>query len=471
MSPSYPARRKLSIQSLIQQYGEEYLRTHPHLSNDKQNVLKDLAACQTGAFGTHTLRCANCGYQEERPNSCRNRHCAQCGGPRRAKWLDKLLPQLLPTSYLQVVFTLPHALIPLVLRHPRELYDLLFQAGWQTLQQLATDPQHLGAKLGALAVLHTWNQELRAHPHVHFVLPAGGVSLDGKQWVPCRRRKGKAGKPGGYYLFPHKVISRLFRGKFMAGLRKLVKDGTLKLEDFPPSWQTQKQYHEQCRKLYQADWVVYQEAPPPHLEPAALVKYLARYVSGTAIHDARLVSCAGGRVTFTVKNRASGARELREVSINEFLSRYLLHVLPAGLTRIRYYGWWAPRCAQQREQARVLCAASPSAVAANTTQPTAPTAPTAPADAPKASTSTCPRCQTFGMSVVECGNFSRQRVRQLPLVSAAEAEWLRTQARLAAERMEEIRQRRHSQSHSLDPPAPKRPPETEVCQSTWEATP
>ena len=405
----------MTVQRLIQRYGREYLRTHPLLPRRKQDVLKDLAACQTGAFGTHTLRCANCGYHAERPNSCRNRHCAQCGGSRRAEWLEQIESQLLPTSYLQVVFTLPHELIPVVLRHPKELYHLLFRAAWDTLRTLAADPQHLGAKLGALAVLHTWNQELQAHPHVHFVVPAGGVSRDGERWVSCHRRKGKHGKPGGYYLFPHKVISRLFRGKFLAGLRRLVREGALKLEDLPPSWQTPEKCRQRLRELYGQEWVVYQEAPPPNLEPAALVKYLARYVSGSAIHDRRLVSEADGRVSFTVKNRQTGAQETRQVSITDFLSRYLLHVLPVGLTRIRYYGWWSPRCAAQREQARQLC----EAAATDTPRPAQPAVPpSAPTQDVPAKRMKCPSCSEYQVTVLASVPFSRCLVRWLPLVTA-----------------------------------------------------
>lgn len=408
--------RELTIQGLIQQHGREYLRAHPRLSVAKQNVLKDLAACRTGKLGTHTLRCEECGYQAERPNSCRNRHCASCGGSRRAAWLEQLLPQLLPTSYLQVVFTLPHELIPLVQRRPRELYALLFRAAWATLKKLAADPQHLGAKLGAMAVLHTWNQEMQLHPHVHFILPAGGVSLDGERWVPCRRRKGKHGKPGGYYLFPHKVISRLFRGKFMDGLRTLVSSGQLNGADLPPSWQTSSQFRARCAELYQQEWIVYQEAPPPHLEPAALVKYLARYVAGSAIGDQRLVGSQQGRVTFSVKNRSTGNWEPREISINEFLSRYLLHVLPTGLTRIRYFGFWSARHAEQRLKVALLCVAatgSPSDTSSSAESgPLIPSSvPITGSEASEASRESCPRCLSVKLILLASPPFSRARVR------------------------------------------------------------
>lgn len=210
----------MTIQQIIQQHGREYLARHPQLTVGQRGTLKDLAACRTGAFGSHRRQCDVCGASQTRPNSCRNRHCGTCGGAARAQWFDRVQQRLLPTSYFQVVFTLPHELIPLTLTQPRVLYRLLFQTAWATLQQLAADPKYLGAKLGALAVLHTWNQEMQPHPHVHFVLPAGGLSPDGTHWVPFRRLKSqRAGQPGSYYFVPHKVLSRLFRGKFLAALR------------------------------------------------------------------------------------------------------------------------------------------------------------------------------------------------------------------------------------------------------------
>ena len=183
---------RVTIQQIIQQHGRQYLARRSRqlpLPQGKRGVLKDLAACRTGAFGSHRRQCTHCDWSETLPNSCRNRHCGTCGGAARARWYDKLLPKLLPTSHLQVVFTLPQELIPLTLTQPRVLYDILFRAAWATLQQLAADPRYLGARLGALAFLHTWNQEMQPHPHVHFVVPAGGLSLDGMTWVPFHQAK------------------------------------------------------------------------------------------------------------------------------------------------------------------------------------------------------------------------------------------------------------------------------------------
>ena len=358
----------MSIQRIIQLYGREYLRKRPDLAKGKQWLLKDLAGCQTGAFGTHVLACEDCGWQQTRANSCRNRHCATCSAAARAKWFDQLQPKLLPTSYLQVVFTLPHELIPLTLTQGRVLYRLLFQTAWATLQQLAADPRYLGARIGATAVLHTWNQELQPHPHVHFVMPAGGLSPDGSAWIPFRRGKAKDARPGlgdgelgAFYLFPHKVLSRLFRGKFLAALRAVYDSQELVRQRLPERWQAPEDFASRCRELSSRDWVVYQQSPPPDLPPEALVKYLARYVSGVAISDRRLVSCEQGEVQFTVKNRSQGGRrEVRAVSAGEFLSRFLQHILPRGFTRVRHYGFLSSGNASQREHCRTLIVATAS---------------------------------------------------------------------------------------------------------------
>ena len=425
MPASAAAGPKLTLQSIIQKDGRAFLRKHPHLAFYKQDALKELAACRTGACGSHLRYCDKCGYEEERPNSCRNRHCPTCGAPRRARWLEKLLPKLFSTSYLQVVFTLPHQLIPLLSRYPYELYELLFRTAWETLQTLAADPQHLGATLGALAVLHTWNQELGPHPHAHFVLPAGGVSLDGQRWVPCKRRQGQGGQPGGYYLFPHQVISKLFRGKFLDGLKQLINSGVIPLDRLPPSWQTLDKVRLRLSELYGTKWVVYQAAPPPDLEPAALIKYLARYVSGTAIQDARLVGREGDQISFTVKNRKTGAREVRSLPVMEFLDRYLLHVLPPGLTRVRYYGFMASNSSAQREHAKALCAAAGvsaagaatalSPAAAPIVTPAAPVAPAAEA-AVALERGMCPHCHCETLELIPLFREKSWRVRRRQLV-------------------------------------------------------
>ena len=429
-------------------------------------MLKDLAACRTGAYGVHEYQCLECGYRESRPNSCRNRHCPTCGGAARARWLDKRLPQLLPTSYFQVVFTLPHELLGLSLTQPAVLYKLLFRTAWRTLQELAADPRYLGAGLGALAVLHTWNQELQPHPHVHFVLPCGGLSADGQRWIPFREspaprrdsrdgafantasrdregavtfadsrplphgrgslssRRDSLSSPDGAsshapaapsYFFPYKVLSRLFRGKFLAALARAYRSGELVRETLPQPWREPRDFQQRIAELRQAEWVVYQEAPPPGLEPAVLVKYLARYVSGMAISDQRLVSCQQGVVTFTVKNRVTGQSEPRQVSVAEFLSRFLQHVLPPGLTRIRYYGFWSTNNAAKRERCRQLLLAGAAIEPATVEPPAAPAPPPAPTDVSSVKREKCPQCQKHSLVLVAVVLIAKWVVRGTPL--------------------------------------------------------
>ena len=296
-------------------------------------VLHELAACRTAALGGHAWECDTCGGIEVAYNSCRNRHCPTCGGSARAEWLEGLRQELLPTSYFHLVFTLPSELSPVVQQNPEPLYNLLFRAAWETLEQVGADPRHLGAQLGALLVLHTWNQRLEHHPHVHCVLPAGGLAPDGSRWVPS---------PSKDFFLPVRVLSALFRGKYLAGLKRAWQNGELKLEGnklLPLA--DERQFEAWLSPLYARDWVVYAQPPPPDCGPEAVLKYLARYVSGVAIANSRLVSLTNGQVAFRWKNRRKNRTETQTLSAAEFLRRFLLHVLPTGFVRIRRYGLWA----------------------------------------------------------------------------------------------------------------------------------
>ena len=448
MSPRATARRELTIQDIVQVHGLDYFHSQERLPVERLNALLDIAVCRTGVIGTHILSCENCGYAEQRPNSCRNRHCPTCGGCRKVKWFEKVETQLLPTGYMQAVFTLPHELIPLLPRYARELYDLLLRSAWKTIEKLAADPLHLGAKMGAMAVLHTWNQKMQEHPHVHVVLPAGGVSLDGERWVPCKRLKGKNGKPGGYYLFPHLVISKLFRGKFLAGLTALVKSGKIELAQLPENWNTAAKFKVRRAELYAMKWVVYQEAPPPDCEPAALVKYLARYVAGVAINDSRLVSCTDTEVTFKFKNRKTKKTELLTLPISEFIRRYLLHVLPPGMARVRYYGFWHPRCAARMERAKELCGASLDVPPELRTPAAAPA--TAPAPAVSAEGPSCPHCKTGVLEFVSMDRIWGWEGRRALLVLGPRLR------RWSSPRV--VSRGRDLEPTSPDPPAPPIPP-------------
>ena len=295
-------------------------------------VLTAILRCRTPMLGAHVDECSRCGHQAISYNSCRNRHCPKCQANARDRWLQARSRELLPTSYAHVVFTLPHQLAPLTLRNKREIYNLLFRSSAETLLAVARDPQHLGAEIGFFSVLHTWNQQLLHHPHIHCVVPAGGVAFDHSRWVTAQH---------GFFL-PVKALSRVFRGKFVAGLRKLHAQGKLGLHGTLASLAAPEAFAAMIRTLYRADWVVYCKPPFGGAEHA--LRYLGCYTHRVAISNHRLVSLADGRVTFRWRDSAHKNKKRRmSLPIEEFLRRFLLHTLPPGFVRIRHFGIFAHR--------------------------------------------------------------------------------------------------------------------------------
>jgi hypothetical protein len=283
-------------------------------------------------LGGHLDRCATCGHRAISFNSCRNRHCPKCLTHARNQWLAARQDELLPVGYHHVVFTLPHELSWLALQNKRVVYDLLFQASAATLLQIAADATHLGAAIGFLSVLHTWGQNLLHHPHVHCVIPVGGLSLDRAQWV----------HPRYPFFLPVKVLSRVFRGKFVAGLKEAFRRNQLVFPGELQPLASDEAFRAFLRPLFRQDWVVY--AKPPFGGPAHVLHYLARYTHRVAISNHRLVNVTEDGVTFRWKDYAHGGRQrLMTVTANEFLRRLFLHVLPRGFVRIRFYGFLAAR--------------------------------------------------------------------------------------------------------------------------------
>lgn len=329
------------------------------LSRWEERVLRELAACRTAALGGHADQCDHCGQTRVAYNSCRNRHCPKCQGAARARWLEARRGELLPVEYFHVVFTLPHLLTPLVAAQPRAMYELLFAATAATLQELAADPTHLGAQLGVLAVLHTWGQNLERHPHLHCVIPGGGLSLDGQRWISCR--------PG--FFLPVRVLSRLFRGKFLAALRAAFDAGRFS-NGHAPAIPEREDFQRLLAAAYRTEWVVY--AKPPFGGPEQVLKYLARYTHRVAISNDRLISLTDGRVSFRWKNYAQGSQQqTMTLSAVEFLRRFLTHVLPRGFVRIRYYGWLANSRRQANlARCRELLGAQPPVVEPSAPEPT-----------------------------------------------------------------------------------------------------
>src|SRR5215470_11054748 len=322
----FPTRPLLEVADILRAHGEAYAARHP-VSALQAAVMRRLVACRTAALGGHVDACDRCGYTRVSYNSCRDRHCPKCQGVKRAAWLEARLERLLPVEYFHVVFTLPVALHPLVLHHPRRLYDLLFQAASQSLLTLAADPKWLGAQIGVTAILHTWGQNLLFHPHLHCVVTGGGLSPDGSRWIATR--------PG--YFLPVKVLARLFRGKFLAGVKEAYDAGQLSLAGSVANLAKPEAFRRWLDALYRQDWVVY--AKRPFGGAQQVFRYLGRYSHRVAIANSRLVSMEHDRVSFRWKDYADRHRtKVMTVSAEEFLRRVLLHVLPKGFVRIRHYG-------------------------------------------------------------------------------------------------------------------------------------
>jgi predicted Zn-ribbon and HTH transcriptional regulator len=330
------------VADIIRAHGNSFVqRNRSWLTWLQLRVLSAIEHCRTAALGVHLDRCQQCGYEATSFNSCRSRHCPKCQTNARNKWIAEREKELLPVKYVHVVFTIPHQLSWLALQNKKIVYDLLFRASAATLQEIAADPKHLGAEIGFLSVLHTWGQNLQIHPHVHCVIPSGGLSTDHQRWI----------HPRYPFFLPVGVLSRVFRGKFVAGLqlafrqRKLLFPGSLK------PLAGEKAFHAFLRPLFRQDWVVY--AKRPFGGPEHVLQYLARYTHRVAISNHRIVNLADGKVTFRWKDYAhKNKKRLMTVTAEEFLRRFLLHTLPRGFVRIRFCGFLANR---RRRELLPLC--------------------------------------------------------------------------------------------------------------------
>ena len=319
-------RSNLEVADIVRARGEAYAARH-RLSLEQARVLHRLAACRTAALGGHIDACRNCDYQRISYISCRDRHCPKCQAAKRAAWLDARLERLLPVPYFHVVFTIPDLFNPLILHNQRRLYDLLFQTASATLLTLAADAKRLGAQVGITALLHTWGQNLLFHPHLHCVVTGGGLSSDGQRWI--------AGKP--HYFLPVRVLGKLFRGKFLAGLKEAYQAGLLRLEGSAAMLADPRSFQRLLDAGYDRNWNVY--AKPPFGGAEQVFRYLGRYSHRVAISNHRLREVTDTHVQFDWKDYARGnqIRQMR-LHIDEFIRRFLLHVLPKGFVRIRHYG-------------------------------------------------------------------------------------------------------------------------------------
>jgi hypothetical protein len=323
----------LELGDIFRLHGPAYLTTFgDSLSHEQKQALRAIGVCRTPALGGHVDQCDRCGYRKISYCSCRNRHCPKCHERARAQWLEQRAAELLPVEYFHVVFTLPQRLAPLALQNQRLIYGILFRAAAETLTRIAGDPRHLGARIGFLAVLHTWGQNLNHHPHLHCVVPGGGIALDQRRWISCRQQ----------FLFPVKVLSRLFRAKFVAYLKTAFRDGKLGFHSQLKSLSERRNFVEWLSPVAGTEWVVY--AKPPFGGPRQVLKYLARYTHRVAISNQRLISLENDRVTFRWKNYARGNQPATmTLQAVEFVRRFLLHVLPRGFVKVRHFGLLANR--------------------------------------------------------------------------------------------------------------------------------
>ena len=343
------SRPALEVADIFRSHGVAWRQAHAgHVSLDQLKVMSAIERCRTAALGGHVARCADCAYTTIAYNSCRNRHCPKCQGAAAKDWLAEREADLLPVPYYHLVFTLPGPIADIAYQNKAVLYDLLFKVSAETLLTIAADPKHLGARIGITSVLHTWGSAMTHHPHVHMIVPGGGISPDGERWVSCR--------PG--FFLPVRVLSRLFRRLFLEKLVAAHQAGRLSFFGDHIHLADEQSFVAYLAPLRNAEWVVY--AKRPFGGPEAVLAYLSRYTHRVAIANSRLIACDERAVTFRWKDyRIEGRDRYKQMTLttDEFIRRFLIHVLPKGLHRIRHYGLFAKgSCADNIARARELLA-------------------------------------------------------------------------------------------------------------------
>lgn len=346
-------RPVVELADIFRRYGPAYRAQH-RLALDSQKVIEAIVACRTAVLGSHTDMCNQCSHTRISYNSCRNRHCPKCQSLARAKWLEARKAELLPTPYFHVVFTVPEQIAAIAYYNRKALYDILFQATAQTLLTIARDPQHLGAAIGFFAILHTWGQKLLFHPHLHCVIPGGGISPDRQSWTGCR--------PG--FFLPVRVLSRLFRRLFLEGLKTAFDEDQLKFFGDLQPLSNRNNFLDYLAPLGKCEWVVY--AKPPFGGPKQVLEYLGRYTHRVALSNRRLLNIDNDQVTFRYQDyrlNSNAQQKAMSISADEFIRRFLLHVLPARFRKIRFYGFLSNRQRQtELQHCRLLLAAPASAL-------------------------------------------------------------------------------------------------------------
>ncbi len=372
------SRPALEVADIFHDHGAAWRRANTgHVSLDQMKVMSAIERCRTAALGGHVARCEDCAHTVIAYNSCRNRHCPKCQGAAATEWLAAREADLLPVPYFHVVFTLPGAIADIAYQNKAAIYDILFAAAAETMVTIAGDPKHLGARIGITAVLHTWGSAMTHHPHVHMIVPGGGISLDGSRWVSCRPK----------FCLPVRVLSRLFRGLFLAKLRAAHQAGRLKFFGAHTHLDDVRAFKAYLAPLRKIEWVVY--AKRPFGGPKAVLAYLSRYTHRVAISNRRLISADEAGVTFKWKDyriEGPGRYQAMTLPTDEFIRRFLMHVLPKGFHRIRHYGLLA----SSNRASNIARARELLAVPARPKQPD--TSEAAALDEPRILPRPCPRC-------------------------------------------------------------------------------
>lgn len=317
-------QQKVTVGTIFDTYGEQYITDH-YVTGQEKGLIRLLASCREFPLGRHFEKCTHCDYSTTAYNSCRNRHCPLCQQKDKAKWLDKQMNTLLPVGYYHLVFTIPHELIDMCFSNKKVMYDILFKAASETILELAKDVKHLGADTGLITVLHTWGQNLKEHPHLHCIMPAGGISFNKKHWV-------HTDKENDFFVY-YKVLSNKFKGKYLCFLKEAFLKGKLILKG---KFTGIRFFTNFLWELKQKKWVV--NIQPPFGKPEKVLEYLSRYVFRIAISNHRIRKIENGKVHFSWKNNRTERFSIMKLDIDEFIHRFLLHALPKGFFKVRYYG-------------------------------------------------------------------------------------------------------------------------------------
>jgi hypothetical protein len=332
-------QQHITIGDIFREHGPGFIHQN-NITGREKGIINLLAMCRTGGLGSHFMQCSHCLHLEKSHNSCRNRHCPVCQQKDKQQWLEKRMEELLPVGYYHLVFTIPHQLNLLCLQNKKILYDILFKAASQTVLELANDNRHMGANTGLVTVLHTWGQNMMEHPHLHCIMPTGGFAPGHGHWV-------HAGKKGNFFVH-YKVLSRKFRGKFLDLLQQAFDKGLLSFKGNLSPLAGKRNFSWLLSKLYKMEWIVNIQRPLGN--PGKILEYLSRYVFRVAIANSRIIGVQNGKVSFWWKDSRTKLYRKMKLEINEFVRRFLLHLLPDGFFKVRYYGIFSSRYRKQNIQ-------------------------------------------------------------------------------------------------------------------------